>query len=100
MTKKESFSKLEFVVNVLKLFYLSQTYRQNKLECLPLVKFLQSNTIFVSKATKPKLHTEEGFLSCQKYYAKLERLVRDKQTTLLVSSVSDKERKVLWYWNL
>ncbi len=57
VTKKKGFMALELVVNVLKLFYLSQTNRQNKVECSSLVKLLQSNIIFVSKA---RAHPSEG----------------------------------------
>ncbi len=83
----------------LKHFSMSQKKRQNKLECLPLTELFQSNIIFVGKGRAYPNEVASWFL-IQKYYTKLERLDRDKETTLLVSSVSDKERKVLWYWNL
>jgi hypothetical protein len=88
VTKKESFIALEFVVNALRHFSLSQKNRQNKLVCLPLVKLLQSNLIFVSKA---RAHPSEGASLftlgkdsglTQRYYNKLERPNMDEHTNL------------------
>jgi hypothetical protein len=40
------------VVDVTKLFYLSPTLRQNKLECLPTASFIFASLMFVTKAKR------------------------------------------------